>query len=141
MEKKKFVATQEQIDKLLAKIKELGISTPKRQHGRKGQTMENAEDELTRQYHNLQSIIYRAKKKAIYHQPSVQDSVDKVLQDAGISQTDVRRFKQCFVWEDSLHCYPDIAYIRLMTGLNDYQILVLEEYTKMKVMHKSEANW
>ena len=36
MEKKKFVATQEQIDKLLAKIKELGISTPKRQHGRKG---------------------------------------------------------------------------------------------------------
>ena len=66
MEKKKFVATQEQVDKLLKKIEEMGIPVPERQHGRKGQTLENPEDELTRQYHNLQSIIYRAKKKALY---------------------------------------------------------------------------
>lgn len=140
MEKKKFVATQEQVDKLLEKIKEMGIPAPKRQHGRKGQTMENLDDELTRQYHNLQSIIYRAKKKALYQKPSEKDSIDKVLRDAGISQVDVRRFKQCFTWEDYLHCYPDIAYVRTMTGLNNYQILVLEEYTKMKVIHEVEAD-
>lgn len=142
MEKKKFVATQEKVDKLLAKIKELGIPTPERQHGRKGQTMENAEDELTRQYHNLQSIIYRAKKKALCNTPSVQESSDKVLRDAGITQVDLRRFKGCFMWEYD-YMRPEIEYVRLMTGLNDYQILVLEEYTKMKVVRPSrnEQDW
>jgi len=142
MEKKKFVATQEQVDKLLAKIKELGIPTPERQHGRKGQTMENADDELTRQYHNLQSIIYRAKKKALYHKPSAQESQDKVLRDAGITQVDLRRFKGCFMWEYD-YMRPEIDYVRRMTGLNDYQILVLEDYTKMKVVRPigNEQDW
>lgn len=139
MEKKKFVATQEQVDKLLKKIEEMGIPVPERQHGRKGQTLENPEDELTRQYHNLQSVIYRAKKKALYDKPSAQESSDKILKDAGITEVDLRRFKGCFQWEDYMHCYPDIEYVRIMTGLNDYQILVLEEYTKMKVIHKSQV--
>ena len=130
---KKFVATQEQVDKLLAKIKDMGIPTPERQHGRKGQTMENADDELTRQYHNLQSIIYRAKKKALYNTPSAHESQDKVLKDAGIDQVDLRRFKGCFMWEYD-YMRPEIDYVRRMTGLNDYQIMVLEEYTKMKVV-------
>lgn len=132
MEKKKFVATQAQVDKLIEKIKKMGIPVPERQHGRKGQVLENPEDELTRQYHNLQSVIYRANKKALYSKPSVQDSSDKILRDAGITQVDLRRFKGCFVYEYML---PEIEYVRLMTGLNDYQILVLEEYTKMKVVH------
>lgn len=125
-----FIATQEKIDKLLEEMNRLGIKEPERQHGRKGQVKENADDELTRRYHNLHSILYRAKKKAIYTKPS-EENTDKVLNDAGISQIDLRRYKACFIWENML---PEIDYVRRMTGLNDYQILVLESYTKMKVI-------
>ena len=139
MAKTTFVATQEQVDKLLAEIEKLGIPTPKRQHGRKGTTMENMEDELTRRYHNLHSIIYRAKKKKLYNKPSVDETSNDVLNEAGITQVDIRRFKGCFMWEPSMHILPSIEYVRNMTGLNDYQILVLEDYLQMKVQHNQLA--
>ena len=123
-----FIATQEKIDKVLEELKKLGIKEPERQHGRKGQVKENADDELTRRYHNLHSVLYRAKRKAIYTKPS-EENTDKVLTDSGISQIDLRRFKACFIWENML---PELSYVKTMTGLNDYQILVLESYTKMK---------
>lgn len=132
--KKKFVATQAHVDKLMRKIEELGLEMPERQHGRQGQTLENEQDELTRIYHNLHSVIYRAKRKAIFDKPSVHQSSDKTLSDADINEIDLRRFKACFVFES---ISPEIDYVRRMTGLNDYQIIVLEDYTKMKVVRRT----
>lgn len=130
--------SEEKIQELRDTIKKLGIKEPTRQHGRQGVVLADEEQERIRLYKNLSSIIYRAKKRAMMKavkENGRETSGNKELSDADIYAVDVRRFKQCFIWE---YMPPTMSYVRTMTGLNDYQIMVLEKYTGMNVMHKPE---
>lgn len=130
--------SEEKIQELKDTIAKLGIKMT-RQHGRLGVALKDAEAERIRQYKNLSSIIYRARKRmntknTVGRQTIVlTDKKDDVLFTAGISEADVRRFKGCFVWESMS---PSVAYVKRMTGLNDYQIKLMEQHTGMKVLRK-----
>lgn len=126
---------QEKVDKLRAEIKKLGLLESERQHGRKGVKLNDINKELEREYHNLHSVLYRARKKMMLKSNQA-DTVNKALSEANISQADIRRFKGCFVYES---IKPEMSYVKMMTGLNDYQIGILEDYVGLKVAHKKSS--
>lgn len=124
------------LDEIILELKQelenLGVKPYDRQHGRKGETKENEEEEKKRLRNNLASQLSRARKRKIIadNDASVIISYNKdfINDENGINKVDERRFKQCFIYENIA---PEYDYVRRMTGLNLEQINILEQKYKM----------
>jgi len=110
------------IEEVLAELKKL---EPTRQHGRKGESLSDLTAELKRLKNNLASRLCRARMKEA-GKPTSKQAVKE--NDHGITDADLRRFKQCYVYESIL---PTLSYIKRMTGLTDVQIQYCCKKTKL----------
>lgn len=116
--------TDETIETLQKQLAEL---EPGRQHGRKGIVLADSEAEKRRLYNNLASRLYRAKKRAMMKENSIRVSIAPINMDNyGITDRDERRYRNCFVY---INIQPTMEYVKLMTGLEDYQIDELAKRT------------
>lgn len=99
-----------------------------RQHGRKGKALDDSTAELKRLKNNLASRLCRARLKQAKELGLPDKRAEKSI-PGGLTEVDIRRFKQCFVYESIL---PSITYVKRMTGLTDTQIEHACKYTKLK---------
>lgn len=120
--------TDETIASLQAQLDAL---EPGRQHGRKGTVLADSEAEKRRLYNNLASRISRAKKRLIEQDKELAISGAKELDEFGITDKDIRRYKKCYVYENVI---PDREYIKRMTGLNDIQIAELDRRVRENIL-------
>ena len=119
-------------DETIASLqKQLELLEPGRQHGRKGTVLADSEAEKRRLYNNLASRISRAKKKMLEMNKELQASNAKEVDDFGITDVDIRRYKQCWVYID---CIPEHDYIKRMTGLNDIQVAELDRRVRENIL-------
>ena len=119
-------------DETIASLqKQLELLEPGRQHGRKGTVLADSEAEKRRLYNNLASRISRAKKKMLEMNKELQASNAKEVDDFGITDVDIRRYKQCWVYIDVI---PEREYIKRMTGLNDVQIAELDRRVRENIL-------
>ena len=119
-------------DETIASLqKQLELLEPGRQHGRKGTVLADSEAEKRRLYNNLASRISRAKKKMLEINKELQTSNAKEIDDFGITDVDIRRYKQCWV---SIDCIPEHEYIKRMTGLNDIQVAELDRRVRENIL-------
>ena len=111
-------------DETIASLqKQLELLEPSRQHGKKGTVLSDSEAEKRRLYNNLASRLSRAKKKLLEQ--------NKELDEFGITDKDIRRYKQCWVYTNVI---PDREYIKRMTGLNDIQIAELDRRVRESIL-------
>jgi hypothetical protein len=119
-------------DETIASLqKQLELLEPGRQHGRKGTVLSDSEAEKRRLYNNLASRISRAKKKMLEQNKELQASGAKKMDEFGITDKDIRRYKQCWVYIDAI---PEREYIKRMTGLNDVQIAELDRRVRENIL-------
>ena len=103
--------------------KQLELLEPDRQHGKAGKVLEDTEAEKRRLYNNLASRISRAKKKLKQQNLDLKIAGIKEVDEFGITDIDIRRYKKCFIYENVL---PERDYIKRMTGLTDIQVAELD---------------
>ena len=120
--------TDETIASLQAQLDAL---EPDRQHGRKGTVLSDSEAEKRRLYNNLASRISRAKKRLQEKNKELTAKGAVEEDEFGITDIDIRRYKQCYVFENIL---PEREYIKRMTGLNDIQIAELDRRVRENIL-------
>ena len=119
-------------DETIASLqKQLELLEPGRQHGRKGTALSDSEAEKRRLYNNLASRLSRAKKKMLEQNKELQAYGAKEIDEFGITDKDIRRYKQCWVYTKVI---PDREYIKRMTGLNDIQIAELDRRVRESIL-------
>lgn len=119
-------------DETIASLQEqLALLEPDKQHGRKGVALADSEAEKRRLYNNLASRISRAKKKLLEQNKELQVSGAKEMDEFGITDKDIRRYKQCWVY---INIIPEREYIKRMTGLNDVQIAELDRRVRENIL-------
>lgn len=120
-------------DETIASLqKQLEALEPGRQHGRKGVALSDSEAEKRRLYNNLASRISRAKKKLMEKNKELATIHNaKEIDEFGITDVDIRRYKQCYIYENIL---PEREYIKRMTGLNDIQIAELDRRVRENIL-------
>lgn len=116
--------TDETLESLRQELERL---EPSRQHGRVGVALADSEAEKRRLYNNLASRLSRARKKLREQELAMNTAGVKQVDDFGITDVDIRRYKKCYVYENVI---PDRLYIKTMTGLDDIQINELERRIK-----------
>lgn len=119
-------------DETIASLqKQLEQLEPGRQHGRKGIALTDSEAEKRRLYNNLASRLSRAKKKLIQKNQELAAINAKDMDEFGITDVDIRRYKKCYVYENVI---PEREYIKRMTGLNDIQIAELDRRVRENIL-------
>lgn len=119
-------------DETIASLqKQLELLEPDRQHGKKGTVLSDSEAEKRRLYNNLASRLSRAKKKLLEQNKELQAAGAKEIDEFGITDKDIRRYKQCWVYTNVI---PDREYIKRMTGLNDIQIAELDRRVRESIL-------
>lgn len=119
-------------DETIASLqKQLEALEPGRQHGRKGVALSDSEAEKKRLYNNLASRISRAKKKLMEKNKELAAKGAIEEDEFGITDKDIRRYKQCYVYENIL---PEREYIKRMTGLTDIQIAELDRRVRENML-------
>ena len=119
-------------DETIASLqKQLELLEPGRQHGRKGTVLSDSKAEKRRLYNNLASRLSRAKKKMLEQNKELQAYGAKEIDEFGITDKDIRRYKQCWVYTNVI---PDREYIKRMTGLNDIQIAELDRRVRESIL-------
>lgn len=119
-------------DETIASLQEqLALLEPDKQHGRKGVALDDSEAEKRRLYNNLASRISRAKKKLLEQNKALAVAGLKEMDDFGITDKDIRRYKNCWVY---LNTIPDNEYIKRMTGLNDIQVSELNRRVRENIL-------
>lgn len=120
----------ETIEMLKKQLEEWGVAYD-RQHGKAGEVKLDINEEKIRLRNNLASQVARYKKRM--RDKEIDARINKFENDKdGINQVDERRFKQCFVYENIA---PEMRYVKIMTGLNEIQIGILEKRFKMYCDH------
>ena len=120
--------TDETLESLQKQLEQL---EPGRQHGRKGIALADSEAEKRRLYNNLASRLSRAKKKLIQKNQELAATGATEMDEFGITDRDIRRYKQCYVYENIL---PEREYIKRMTGLNDVQVAELDRRVRENIL-------
>jgi len=120
--------TDETIASLQKQLEELD---PGRQHGRKGVELADSEAEKRRLYNNLASRLSRLKKKRLDKEKEIATLGVKEMDEFGITDKDIRRYKSCYVYENVI---PERAYIKRMTGLDDIQIAELDRRVRENIL-------
>lgn len=119
-------------DETIASLqKQLEALEPGRQHGRVGKVLEDDEAEKRRLYNNLASRISRAKKKLLQKNQELTAMNVSTIDEFGITDVDIRRYKKCYVYENVL---PEREYIKRMTGLTDIQIAELDRRVRENLL-------
>lgn len=119
-------------DETIASLqKQLELLEPGRQHGKKGTALSDSEAEKRRLYNNLASRLSRAKKKLLEQNKELAAAGAKEIDEFGITDKDIRRYKQCWVYTNII---PDREYIKRMTGLNDIQIAELDRRVRESIL-------
>lgn len=119
------------IEDLKRKLAEMGI-TITRQHGRLGEKKEDIEAEKIRERNNLASQVSRAKKRLAEKEQKLTTIPNaKEIDEFGITDVDIRRYKKCYVYENVL---PEREYIKRMTGLTDIQIAELDRRVRENIL-------
>lgn len=119
-------------DETIASLqKQLELLEPGRQHGKKGTVLSDSEAEKRRLYNNLASRLSRAKKKLLEQNEELAAAGVKEMDEFGITDKDIRRYKQCWVYTNVI---PDREYIKRMTGLNDIQIAELDRRVRESIL-------
>lgn len=119
-------------DETIASLqKQLELLEPDRQHGKKGTVLSDSEAEKRRLYNNLASRLSRAKKKLLEQNKELQAAGAKEIDEFGITDKDIRRYKQCWVYTNVI---PDREYIKRITGLNDIQIAELDRRVRENIL-------
>ena len=119
-------------DETIASLqKQLEQLEPGRQHGRKGIALTDSEAEKRRLYNNLASRLSRAKKKLIQKNQELAAINAKDMDEFGITDVDIRRYKKCYVYENVI---PEREYIKRMTGLNDVQVAELDRRVRENIL-------
>lgn len=111
--------------------KQLEALEPGRQHGRKGIALTDSEAEKRRLYNNLASRLSRARKKLAEKNKELAAMNATEIDDFGITDVDIRRYKKCYVYENVI---PEREYIRRMTGLTDIQIAELDRRVRENIL-------
>lgn len=120
----------ETIEMLKKQLEEWGVAYD-RQHGKAGESKLDINEEKIRIRNNLASQVARYKKRM--RDKEIDLRINKFENDKdGINQVDERRFKQCFIYENIA---PEVGYVKIMTGLNELQISILEKRFKMFCDH------
>lgn len=115
--------TDETLETLRQKLLEI---EPERQHGRKGKELADSEAEKQRLYNNYASRLYRARKRLALKENSIKVQKIVDIDENGITDKDIRRYKNCFPYYNIL---PEVEYIKRMTGLEEQQIEHLAKKT------------
>lgn len=119
-------------DETIASLQEqLELLKPERQHGRAGKVLDDEEAEKRRLYNNLASRISRAKKKLHNMNKDLRLAGIKEVDEFGITDIDIRRYKQCWVYTNVV---PEREYIKRMTGLNDIQVAELDRRVRENLL-------
>ena len=119
-------------DETIASLqKQLELLEPGRQHGKKGTVLSDSEAEKRRLYNNLASRLSRAKKKLLEQNKELAAAGAKEIDEFGITDKDIRRYKQCWVYTNVI---PDREYIKRMTGLNNIQIAELDRRVRESIL-------
>lgn len=119
-------------DETLASLQaQLDALEPDRQHGRKGVALTDSEAEKRRLYNNLASRLSRAKKKKLEKEKEIAALGVKEMDDFGITDKDIRRYKGCWVYENVT---PEREYIKRMTGLDDIQVAELDRRVRENIL-------
>ena len=119
-------------DETLASLQaQLDALEPDRQHGRKGVVLADSEAEKRRLYNNLASRLSRDNKKQQQKEKEIATLGVKEMDDFGITDRDIRRYKGCYVFENVT---PDREYIKRMTGLDDIQIAELDRRVRENIL-------
>ena len=119
-------------DETIASLqKQLELLESGRQHGKKGTVLSDSEAEKRRLYNNLASRLSRAKKKLLEQNKELAAAGAKEIDEFGITDKDIRRYKQCWVYTNII---PDREYIKRMTGLNDIQIAELDRRVRESIL-------
>lgn len=123
--------TEETLASLQAQLDAL---EPDRQHGRKGTVLTDSEAEKRRLYNNLASRLSRAKKRQqekLKELAALSTTGVKEIDDFGITDKDIRRYKKCYIYTDIL---PEREYIKRMTGLDDIQVAELDRRVRENLL-------
>lgn len=123
--------TEETLASLQAQLDAL---EPDRQHGRKGTVLTDSEAEKRRLYNNLASRLSRAKKRQqekLKELTALSAIGVKEIDDFGITDKDIRRYKSCYIYSNIL---PEREYIKRMTGLDDIQVAELDRRVRENLL-------
>lgn len=125
MGKLKKPETLSELKEMIAELDKELKYTP----GRKPTVYEDEEKEFKRLWNNYVSRLQ--KRKAKKHEESLYnswESPDKTPDKYGIRPIDERRYVKCFKsgWIGEI---PTLRYVKTMTGLNLYQIMILQTRT------------